>query len=181
MKTIIFIGLSSIFLVIVLAIVKWMKNLENYLKDKDGKGPLVFFNFKKELLPMLGGYWLLALLLFLFFGWPWLWVILMVTVFRIIVQQAQQRAIVEQMVAVVLPRLAEDRRKELMRRVMESVSQIEENRRRGFIKSMLSGLEFAPEETRQKIVATRTQVLAELSESERKTIMKSMDAIMLGT
>lgn len=66
-----------------------------------------------------------------------------------------------------------------MRSVIEAVSQIEESRRRAFIKSMLSGIESAPEEARQKIVTTRTQVLAELSEHERKIIMKSMDAIML--
>lgn len=107
------------------------------------------------------------------------WGILMLSVIRVWIQQVQQRAIVEQLVAVVLPRLSEDKRKELMRNVMESISQIEENRRRSFIKSMLSGLESAPENTREQISATRTQVLAELPEHQRKTIMKSMDAVML--
>lgn len=109
------------------------------------------------------------------------WGILMESVFRILVQQVQQRAIVEQLVAVVLPRLSGDKRKEIMRSVMESVSHIEEGRRRAFIKAMLEGLDSAPDkEAREKIVATRTQVLAELAEHERKAIMKSMDAMMLG-
>lgn len=107
------------------------------------------------------------------------WGILMESAFRIWIQQVQQRAIVEQLVAVVLPRLSEDKRKELMRNVMESISQIEESRRRAFIKSMLAGLESAPENMREKISGTRTQVLAELPEHQRKIIMKSMDAVVL--
>ncbi len=54
-------------------------------------------------------------------GWPlWvglsllIWGILMESVFRIWVQQVQQKAIAEQMAAVVLPRLDEQKRKELM-------------------------------------------------------------------
>lgn len=108
-----------------------------------------------------------------------IWGILMESVFRIWVQQVQQRAIAEQMVAVVLPRLENAKRKELMVDLMEAVSEIEEGRRRAFIKSMLSGLEHAPEDSRKIISDTRLQVLAELPEHQRKTIMKSMDAVML--
>lgn len=106
------------------------------------------------------------------------WGILMESVFRIWIQQVQQRAIAEQMVAVVLPRLDDAKRKELMTNLMEAISQIEEKRRQGFIRAMLNGLEYAPEESKKIISDTRTQALAELPEHQRKTIMKSMDAVM---
>jgi len=119
-------------------------------------------------------------------GWPLaiglsllVWGILMESVFRIWTQQVQQQAIAEHMVAVILPRLDNAKRKELMTNLMEAISQIEEKRRQGFIRSMLSGLEYAPEESKKIISDTRTQVLAELPAEQRKIIMKSMDAVML--
>lgn len=108
-----------------------------------------------------------------------IWGILMESVFRVIVQQVQQQAIVEQMVAVILPRVPEDKRKELMRNVMEAVSQVEEKRRRKFIKAMLRGIQHTPDDMRDKVLQTRMSVLAELPEAQRKIIMKSMDAVML--
>ena len=109
-----------------------------------------------------------------------IWGILMESVFRIWMQQVQQQAIVEQLVAAILPRLPEDKRRELMLDVMEAISQIEEKRRRAFIRSMLSGIESAPENLRKKISSTRTDVLAELPRAQRKVIMESMDAVLLG-
>jgi len=109
-----------------------------------------------------------------------IWGILMESVFRIWMQQVQQQAIVEQLVAAILPRLPEHKRRKLMLDVMEAISQIEEKRRRAFIRSMLSGIESAPENLRKKISSTRTDVLAELPRAQRKVIMESMDAVLLG-
>lgn len=110
-----------------------------------------------------------------------IWGILMESIFRIWIQRVQQRAIVEQLVAVILPRLPDNKRKELMQNVMSALSRIEENRRQAFIKSMLIGLEHAPEDSRKIISDTRTHVLAKLAEHQRKTIMKSMDAVMFNS
>ena len=51
-------GLTVVFFAVVLAIVGWMKNLTNQLKNEKSESLPLFYNFTGEILPTLSLYWL---------------------------------------------------------------------------------------------------------------------------
>ncbi len=114
-------------------------------------------------------------------GWSLLvWGVLMLGPIRIWAQHNQRLAIVEQMVAVLLPAQAPKKRKEVMLKVMRALAECPAGQRMGYMRAMQRALNQAPPDVRQTMTELRMECLVDLAARERRTLMAAMDQLMAG-
>jgi len=110
-----------------------------------------------------------------------LWGLLCVTAFRVLAQVNQRRALVQQMVAVVLPAHPPEVRRKVLRKMVASLAEMPERQRLFYIRAMQEALAEAPEEVRSLMGRERLEALAELPPDKRRTVMASMDRVLFET
>ncbi len=109
-----------------------------------------------------------------------LWGLACVTGFRVLAQVNQRRALVQQMVAVVLPAHRPEVRHRVLRKVMEALAGMPEGQRLFYMRAMQEALSQVPEEVRDLMTEARLEVLVELPAEARRTLMRSMDQVLFG-
>lgn len=108
-----------------------------------------------------------------------LWGLVCVTGFRVLAQVNQRRALVQQMVAVVLPAQLPEVRRRVLRKVMGALAEMPEGQRLFYARAMEEALAQAPEDVRELMTEARLGVLAELPPEKRRTLIRSMDRVLL--
>jgi hypothetical protein len=109
-----------------------------------------------------------------------IWGLIMLLPLRVIAQKNQRRAIVEQMATIILPAEPPEKRREVMTKIMNGLANCPESVRFFMMRTMREALEkHADEETRKIMTATQMECLAGLPDDWRKTLMKTMDKILL--
>ena len=119
-----------------------------------------------------GGYMLLIGLIG--FGWG----LLMLTLFRVIGQEYQRRALVQQMAAVILPHQEAAVRERVIEKILAALLEMDERRRRAYLKAMNEGLVSASDEARAVMTAVMVAQLATLPEAERAPLMRAQAAAL---
>lgn len=115
----------------------------------------------------------------LWVGLPFLvWGIACVTAFRVLAQVNQRRALVQQMVAVILPAQPPEARRKVLRKVLRALAEMPERQRRFYLQAMQEALAQAPEEVRDLMARERLEALTELPPDKRRTVMASMDRVL---
>ncbi len=110
-----------------------------------------------------------------------LWGLVCVTGFRVVAQGNQRRALVQQMVAVVLPEHPPEVRRKVLRKVVASLAEMPERQRLFYMRAMQDALAEAPEEVRRLMSQERLEAVAELPADKRRTLMASMDRVLFET
>jgi len=109
-----------------------------------------------------------------------LWGVLVLGGFRVLAQVNQRRAIMEQMMTMVVPLMEEETRKMVLRKNMEGFAEMPEEDRRRMIRTMLEIFNALPEEKRLIMLKSRLEVMAELPDDTRRVLMQAMDEVLLG-
>ncbi len=107
------------------------------------------------------------------------WGVMLLVPVRSWAQCNQRKAMIRQMVEVVLPKLSDDLRVKAIKKVITAVLQIPEERRAKIVKDMTTFLGEMDEKDRQKVMKTQLEVLSSLPEDKRLVMMKAMDNAML--
>lgn len=76
--------------------------------------------------------------------------------------------------------LAEEERREVMRRRLKFLASLDETSRRAFMGAMLKGLDGLSDEKRAALVNTQMSLLSELESQEAQPVMASMAALTMG-
>jgi hypothetical protein len=109
-----------------------------------------------------------------------LWGAIVLTLFRVLGQIAQRRALVEQMATVILPAQAPEVRHAVLLNMMEGLADCPAAQREDYMRVMQAALSAAPQEVRAMMTTLRMECLAELPGEKRRTLMQTMDAVMAG-
>jgi hypothetical protein len=102
---------------------------------------------------------------------------LLILVFRPIALRNEFRATLQTMVGVVAV-LPDDRRREVMRRRLETLANMPDDQRDVHFKEMVVGLNSLSDEMKQRMLRTNLEILSQLSEEKRMRCMRSMDKAM---
>ncbi len=102
---------------------------------------------------------------------------LLILVFRPIALRNEFRATLQTMVGVVAM-LPEDRRKEVMRRRLDTLAGMPDGQRDIHFKEMVIGLNGLSEEMKARMLKTNLEILSQLTEEKRTRCMRSMDRAM---
>lgn len=116
--------------------------------------------------------WFVGLLFFL-------WGLAMLLPFRVWAQVNQRIAIVQQMAAVILPAHTPEVRRKVLRSVMEALAVLPERERSRYMQAMQEALAEADVSTRELMTQERLLVMSELPSEERRTLMRTMDALLV--
>ncbi len=103
------------------------------------------------------------------------WGIILLIPIRAWAQVNQRRAMMRQMVEVLLPRLNDEQRAKTMGKVIEAVSELSEERRLKIVGDMASFIGELGAEDKEKVMKTQLQVISSLQPEKRIAIMKAMD------
>jgi hypothetical protein len=109
-----------------------------------------------------------------------LWGLAMVTGFRVLAQINQRRAIVQQMAAVVLPAQTPEVRRKVLTKILNALCEMKESQRLFYMRAMQEAIGQASEAVREVMTRDRLACLAALPPEKRRTIMASMDRMLLG-
>ncbi len=90
----------------------------------------------------------------------------------------QRRAMMRQMVEIMLPRLNEPLRAKAMSVVINAAAELPEKRRLGIVRDMMSFLREMPEEDKVKVMQTQIEVLSSMPSDKKSVMMKAMDVAM---
>lgn len=101
------------------------------------------------------------------------WGITVMTVFRVIAQVYQRRAIMGQMTAVILPSQSEQAREKVMTRVMTALTEFPAALRKTIMKTMIQALSAASPDVRAAMTGTRVRILAELPLHQQQLLMRA--------
>ncbi len=107
------------------------------------------------------------------------WGVILLVPVRAWAQGNQRRAMMRQMVEVLLPGLSDDMRLKAVRKVITAVLRIPEEGRARIVRDMTTFLAEMDEKDRQKVMKTQLEVLSSLPQDERLAMMKAMDSAML--
>ncbi|MDR7416436.1 MAG: hypothetical protein QN193_05600 [Armatimonadota bacterium] len=110
-----------------------------------------------------------------------LWGLACLTGFRVIAQVNQRQALVQQMVAVVLPAQLPGVRRKVLGKVVAALAEMPERQRLLYLRAMQEALAQAPEEVRDLMARERLEALAELPPDRRRVVMSSMDRVLFET
>jgi hypothetical protein len=110
-----------------------------------------------------------------------LWGLAVVTIFRVLAQVNQRRAIVQQMAAVVLPAQLPEVRINVISKILNALCEMPEKQRLFYMRAMQEAISQAGESVREVMTRDRLACVAALPADRRRTIMMSMDKILLGT
>lgn len=114
-------------------------------------------------------------------GIPFLiWGLLVVTAFRVLAQVNQRRALVQQMAAVVLPAQTPEVRRKVLMSILSALCAMPESQRLSYMKAVHEALSAAPEATRALMTSEWLVCATELSSEQRRTLMRTMDAVLVG-
>jgi len=107
-----------------------------------------------------------------------LWGVTLLVPLRAWAQSNQRRAMMRQMVEVILPALNDNLRLRAMRKIVGAVARLPEARRLGLVTDMLRFLGEMTAADREKVMKTQLEVLSSLEPDERIGMMKAMDYAM---
>jgi hypothetical protein len=113
-------------------------------------------------------------------GTFFLWGVIVLTLFRVLGQIAQRRALVEQMATVILPAQMPEARHAVLLNMMEGLADCPAAQREDYMRVMQAALSAAPQEVREMMTTLRMECLAELPSEKRQTLMQTMDAVLAG-
>lgn len=116
--------------------------------------------------------WLVGALFFL-------WGLALLLPFRVWAQINQRRAIIQQMATMILPAHTPEVRRKVLRSMMEALASLPEEERRQYMRAMQEALGHATEPVRELMTQERLAVLSELPGQQRRTLMQTMDALLL--
>jgi hypothetical protein len=119
-----------------------------------------------------GGYMLLIGLI------GFCWGLLMLTLFRVIGQEYQRRGLVQQMAAVILPHQASAVRERVIGKLLATLLEMDERRRRAYLKAMNEGLALASDDVRALMTALIVGQLVTLPEEDRSSLVRSQGAAL---
>ncbi len=106
------------------------------------------------------------------------WGVILLVPVRAWAQENQRRAMMRQMVEVILPALNDNLRGKAMRKILTAVSGLAETKRLNLVKAMTSFLREMEDKDREKVVKAQLEALSSLSSNRRMAMMKAMDYAM---
>lgn len=114
-------------------------------------------------------------------GLVWfVWGTIMLTVFRLISLRNQRRAIMKQMMTIILPSFPEAVRKQVMAKNLVAFCGVPETQRHLLISTMMQILDGMQEAPRVAMRITMMEVMAELPGDQRQLLMRTMDRVLSG-